>query len=803
MTAMQGDIAPAPRARSFRTVRGRLLFWILAVTVPIYAGALYLSYEATARRLEEDATRDVDEVAARLAADVDAVIRQLEGGIRTVAFQLEEVDPPPTQYAQRILGVLKAWPQVYGSTIAVETGAGAKPFAPYYFRRGKDIAYADLADAAYAYHQLPWYRRAAESRQANWSAPYFDAGGGNVWMLTYAVPFFRTIAGQGQVLAGVVTADLALDWVRGAAEQASLGPIGLGWLASPAADEAFVAPIGATPQRLPTFDRGLDQAAVQRAGEDMLARQVRFGLVPASVTATPAYLAVRPVGTLGWRILLVIPRAELLAEARTLLNRQLWLGAIGLVLLVAAISAAAAGITRPIQALAAAVAGARHNDLDLQLPERPRRDEIGVLTEALRRMRGALQEHVQLRAASLAEQGRLAHELEIAASIQQSMLPGPGTAGVLPSGVQVAAALLPAKQVGGDLYDYFPLHDGSLLLAIGDVSDKGIPAALFMARLSALLRVLGAAGEPPDRLMAGINTRLTEGNDACMFVTMGCGVLDPASGRIRYASAGHELPLVLGVDGEVRTLASEGGAALGIDFTSDYVLGDDVLAPGDTLLLVTDGVTEAHALDGADFGVDRLSRVLRDSPPGDAAALVRRVVDAVAAFAPHSDATDDLTVLAVRWTPAGVRAVVDGGLVTWHLAADANPAGLAQAQRHLRAILNGRAVDPGVVADVELVAEEVLTNIVRSAGRPGAGATRLAIECVLGPSEITLTVRDDGPAFDPLGRPPPDLDADIAVREVGGLGIALVTQLAAGCRYARLDGWNVLVVRVSRKSDSR
>src|SRR5262249_53920570 len=164
-----------------------------------------------------------------------------------------------------------------------------------------------------------------------------------------------------------------------------------------------------------------------------------------------------------------------------------------------------------------------------------------------------LQRHIQLRAESLAEQARLEHELEIAASIQQSMLPQRDSAASLPAAARVAAALLPAQQGGGDLYDYFARRDGAVLFPIGDVSVKGIPAGLFMARASALLRVLGAEGELPDRLLAGINARLVDSNEACMFVTVGCGLLSVDTGRIQYASAGHEPPLLREVDGTVKT----------------------------------------------------------------------------------------------------------------------------------------------------------------------------------------------------------------------------------------------------------
>lgn len=792
-----------PRTPAFRTVRGRMLFWILAVTMPIYAGALYMSYQATAQRLEAGAERDADRLAARLAAGLDAVIRPIEGGIRTVAYQLEEIDPPPAQYPPRIRGILAAWPDVYGSTIAVEVGKGsvnARPFAPYFYRRNDSIAYSDLALESYGYQELAWYRRAADAGQPVWSLPYFDAGGGETWMVTYSMPFFRKHPDDHRALAGVVTADLDLNWVTGTAAKVALGPIGMGWLVSPPGPRAFVAPIGVTAERLGRFGGSMNQDAIRAIGERMLERRATFELLPASVTPKPAYLAVRNLETLDWRLMLVIPRSELLSEARALLNRQLGLGAIGLVMLIAAISLVAAGIARPVRALAEAVGKAREEDLDFRLPEAPRRDEVGVLTEALRRMRDSLQRHIQLRVASLAEQARLEHELAIAASIQQSMLPRRDSSG-LPTAARVAAALLPAKQVGGDLYDYFELGDGNFMFAIGDVSDKGIPAALFMARMSALLRVLGAAGELPDRLLAAVNARLVEGNDAAMFVTVGCGVLDVRTGRIRYASAGHDAPLLRTLEGTVLPLTAENGPAIGIDAAAEYQLTQGFIAPGETLVLFTDGVTEAEAQDGSFFGFDRLTALVRDAPDGDPHTLVQRIVDAVAAHAAGFHASDDLAVLAVSLSPPGVTARCEAGVPHWLIVPEVSSAGIQRAQQRLHATLAARGVDPGRIGDAELIAEELLTNVVRVA-HSEASDIQLSLACALTPSEIVLTVRDNGPPFDPLGLEDPKLHVDLADRKIGGLGVLIVKRLADSCRYARIEDCNVLEIRLGRLPDS-
>jgi len=791
-------VSSAPQWPAFRTVRGRLLLWILAVVVPIYAAAMYISYRFTAERLEIGAQRDADELASRLAAEVDAVIRPIEGGIRTVAAQLEEVDPPPEQYESRIRGVLAAWPDVYGSTIAVETGGASerRPFAPYLFRRDGGVGFSDLALDSYAYQTLPWYRRAADGLDAVWSSPYFDAGGGEIWMVTYSVPFFRRAAEGPRSLAGVVTADLDLDWVRAAAERAALGPIGMGWLVSAPGQESFVAPIGPTAERIAGFDASLEAEMFRDVGERMLGSSTTFDLLPAGSAAEPAYLAVRALETLDWRLLLVIPRADLLREARALLERQLLLGGAGLVLLIAAISFVASGISRPIHALAESVDGARAGDLDFRLPEAPRHDEVGVLTEALRRMRDSLQHHIALRAEDLAARARLEHELEIAASIQQSMLPR-RAAHAHPVGARVAAALVPAKRVGGDLYDHFERGDGGLIFAIGDVSDKGIPAALFMASVSGLFKVLGSAGELPDRLLAAVNERLAESNDACMFVTMGCGFLDVSTGLLRYASAGHDPPLLLEVGGKVEPLSAENGPALGVETLATYPLVERYVAPGDTLVLFTDGVTEAAAADASLFGLDRLSALLTERSLGDEpAALVRRIVDAVGAHAPDFHATDDLTVLAVMFTPRGVTASRRADGEQWLIEAEVSPDGIREVRQRLRAILAARRVAAERIDDTELIAEELLTNVVRAANLGGDG--EMSVELALTRADILMTIRDNGPAFDPLSRPSASVDVEIADRDVGGLGIHLVRELADDCRYARVDGRNVLTIRMNR-----
>jgi anti-sigma regulatory factor (Ser/Thr protein kinase) len=198
------------------------------------------------------------------------------------------------------------------------------------------------------------------------------------------------------------------------------------------------------------------------------------------------------------------------------------------------------------------------------------------------------------------------------------------------------------------------------------------------------------------------------------------------------------------------------------------------------------------------FGLERLSGLLREAANDHPAAAVRRVVDAVSVHASGFRATDDVTVLAVRWNPSGVTASTNGSAMGWHMELDVSIEGVRHAQERLRAILAARDIVPERLADAELVAEEILSNIVRTAGAP-AGEARVSLDITVLPSEIVLTFRDNGAEFDPLSRPSPPIDVDIADRAIGGLGLVLVKQLAARCAYSRVDGWNVLEVRLTRQ----
>ncbi len=239
----------------------------------------------------------------------------------------------------------------------------------------------------------------------------------------------------------------------------------------------------------------------------------------------------------------------------------------------------------------------------------------------------------------------LENELNVASKIQQSILPTE-----FPSEDDYAAfaSMEPAKEVGGDFYDVINLGPDRVGVAIADVSDKGVPAALFMMSSRTLLKGSAIGKYEPGEVLKEVNDLLCEGNEAMMFVTLLYAVYDRVSGKFTYANGGHCTPYVRRADGSIIDLPLTGGVALGVIDGLDYEQHTFDLLPGDTVFLYSDGVSEAMNKDGEEFGLERMAQVLADNPAsGDPKTVNEAVFEAVRAFAGDTPQSDDITCLTV------------------------------------------------------------------------------------------------------------------------------------------------------------
>jgi sigma-B regulation protein RsbU (phosphoserine phosphatase) len=252
-------------------------------------------------------------------------------------------------------------------------------------------------------------------------------------------------------------------------------------------------------------------------------------------------------------------------------------------------------------------------------------------------------------AAEIRQKRQRREEMQAAAAIQQSILPAPLPRAGPACAVDLHAEMRPARDIGGDFYDYFMLGEHWLALTVADVSGKGIPAALFMAISRTVLRSVAGA-DAMARRMAEANRLLAAENTASMFVTIFHAVLDLASGVLRYCNAGHNPPYLLRAAGGCERLPPT-GIPFGIDGEMHYRIDDVVLGPGDSLFLFSDGITEAFDPTGEEFGNARLTAALEAARGGSAARLVAGVLAATADFAAGAEQSDDITCLALVFRP--------------------------------------------------------------------------------------------------------------------------------------------------------
>jgi len=394
---------------------------------------------------------------------------------------------------------------------------------------------------------------------------------------------------------------------------------------------------------------------------------------------------------------------------------------------------------------------------------------------------------VRLRAFYAAEDARRAKEYAIAATIQNSALPRP-----LPESdsFALAAAMHPAREVGGDFYDYFILDVGHVAFLVADVSGKGVSAALYMMTAKTLIKDTLMAVRDPAVALTKANAALCRNNPANMFLTAWVGVLDLESGVVTFANAGHNQPARIAAGG-AEFVMEMSGPVLAFMEDVQYKSFTLTLAPGDVLFLYTDGVTEALDAKGSLFGMERLADALAAGEPKPQA-LCEAVRDAVAAFANGEQQADDITVLAVMYS-ASPRSFLRAFSPTQD--------GIAAASEYLDEVLDTLAEGGRKTGDdwriaavgpsLHIILDEICSNIVRHSGASGF---EVGVDVSDNTAEITMTFSDDGVAYDPLAHPDPDTTIPAEDRPIGGLGILMVKKMSSSMTYKRTKGKNVLAV---------
>ena len=387
------------------------------------------------------------------------------------------------------------------------------------------------------------------------------------------------------------------------------------------------------------------------------------------------------------------------------------------------------------------------------------------------------------------EKERMEEALRLAHDIQMNMLPKNFPPFPDRHEFDIFAAIAPAKEVGGDLYDFFFIDDDHLCFAVGDVSGKGVPASLFMAVTKTLFKATAGNGGTPGEILARLNTEICRDNESCMFVTVFCGILNIRTGQVDYSNGGHNLPYYLHHSG-VSPLDNTGGRALGLVEQSPYATGRMMLGPGEALLLYTDGVTEAMDPSETLYSDQRLAQFLASNRSSSPRQIIGDLVSDVRHFAGGAPQSDDITALALLYfgTTEKMREAVEIKLGN-------KLSELARFNQTLTEFGRRHSLAPKIMHDLNLALEEILTNIISYGYTDNREEHEIKVGLSVQPGEVRVDVEDDGQPFSLLEAPEPDTTKPLEERTVGGLGIHLVRQLMDGLDYKRQGDRNLLSIK--------
>ncbi len=638
-------------AFQFKHIANRLLFWILGFCLLLFLAFSVVLYGQARRALQQQAQARADLAVTNTIQQIEGRLGSVGRSVLAVRTTLTATTPNPEELVQLLRQLLAEKPGVYGMALALEPGtlSTAAQFAPYVFRDGNTMRTSSLATQDYDYPNQPWYRRAVDRKQALWSEPYYDEGGGDIPMVTYSAPIVDINAPGAPVL-GVLTADITLQTLDSIVSNIPLGSRGYGYILSGGSriiTHSKPALRMQPAQALPAW------RAVASGWREVLIsmREGRRGqgvLPCATDSQDNCWFSYRPLQGSDWSMVVVIPQADVERELYTFARYMLGAGTAAIVLLALVVLWLSRRLTLPLHTLAAATGRVAQGELQVAVEDFGLQDEIGQLARHFSDMQRDLGEHIQRLTMETAQRQRMESEMDIAASIQGQMLPDGGCSRIAGQRFELSAVTRPARRIGGDFYLYDDTNPELLFFLVGDVSDKGVPAALFMARAIAEARTLlfpaSILTRGMGQLLESLNRKLCQDNDNCMFVTAIAATLETETGMCRLVSAGHSAPLVCGA--AIRTLPMENGPAMGLLETADYPESCYVLEAGNTLLLFTDGADEAIDENQRQFGVDGIMQVIREYPIEKTDKLIDKLLQTLTQYQ-NDTLFDDITLMAL------------------------------------------------------------------------------------------------------------------------------------------------------------
>ncbi|MBQ7545242.1 MAG: SpoIIE family protein phosphatase [Synergistaceae bacterium] len=624
----------------------------------------------------------------------------------------------------------------------------------------------------YAFFSYDWYHEPMNTGKTYFSAVYWDEYRDKP-VLACAVPFYDA---EGEC-AGVIGMDIQVADIYSELVNIDLGEGAQVFLADQ--KDRIIEGYDSKGSSRTLFD---DTDANEQILSDILARKTGIALSDNGI-----YYAYTPISMTDWKLCVKIPESTILSPVRSvnrtiIMTMLMFTAAFALIIVIVIITARkfSAKLTSPIVALDRDVSRISSGNLDHRAEIRTN-DEIGDLAQSFNTMAASLKDYIKNLAAVTAEKERIGAELNVATQIQADMLPKILSPYLGHKKFELYATMNPAKEVGGDFYDFFLIDDEHLGLVMADVSGKGVPAALFMVIAKTLIKNRAMMGGTPREILADVNNQLCEGNEADLFVTVWLGILDLSTGKVIASNAGHEYPAICRAGGSYELFKTKQSPAVATMEGLRFRESEFTLNHGDSLYVYTDGVAEATNIHDELYGTDRMLEVLDETHGMTAQEVLSHVKQSVDEFTGEAPQFDDITMLYLKFT---------GGEHMHELEVEAATERLDEVLNFIDGHLEEWGCPMKTQTQINIAAEELFVNIAHYSGSETA---RITVAKNGTDAEITFT--DSGTPYNPLEKPDPDITLSAEERSIGGLGIYIVKKSMDSVSYEHKDGKNVLTIR--------
>ena len=693
--------------------------------------------------------------------------------------------------------LLQLNPNIMGAAVAYNPHCEPKkgqPFAPYVYRDSAGIQTKQLNTKEYDYRHKDWYVQPLAMDSDFWSEPYVDIGGGEVLMSTYSMPLTNS---KDEIYA-IQTADLSLDWIADMKYKVDSIINNDYYFGKDSAGHAscFIVTKQGTFIAHPTNNLDADATI-----HDFLKRQTgrnSRNIVNDILAESEGMTAFKnkdgdifsifhsPIERTGWRMGIIVPDKDIYSIINILIKVLMAIMLFGLLVVGLVCRSAIHRLTKPITRFANSAEEIAKGNFKAELPVIKSKDELLQLHNSFATMQQSLVNQIEQTRIVNEEKGRIDKELQIANNIQMSMIPKVFPPFPERTDIDVYARLTPAKEVGGDIYDFY-IRDEKLFFCIGDVSGKGVPAALVMAVTHTLFRTLSAHEALPNRILSSINNSLTEGNDSSMFVTLFIGVLDLPTGRLRYSNAGHDTPLIIS-DNEVHMLPCDPNVPIAVMENWKFTAQETTIDLYSTIFLYTDGLTEAEDIHQNQFQESRIVAEARKASK-QPQELIEQMTLSVHQFVGEAEQNDDQTMLAIQYKREKKNAKFHKSITLPN-----NIEEIPQLNVFIDEVCEAAGLDMSDTMSINLALEEAVVNVMDYA-YPANTIGEVTIEAEADDERMKFVITDHGIPFDPTAKAEVDTTLSLEERPTGGLGIHLVRQIMDSINYERENDKNVLTLR--------